>query len=372
MIPKKNILVIGRDSSAAVPDSQLYRRIKIYAQYHNFTFVVMNKGVTQVSTVDGANVILAGGSLMPIAFIKAFWTGYTELKQGKYDLVTTQDALYAGIVGWALSRLFKLPLFLQMHGDYLDNERWFSSKVGSFNRVMNYVGIFVLKRADYVRAVSNRLRTQLIENYQLNPERVISIPIGTNLDLFKQSNAVTRSRVLLFAQRLLPEKCPMLFAEVVTTIMKQYSDVSVAIAGDGSLKETLVDYFTREGVLDRAVFHGAVAQETLVKLYQQSYAYIHTADWEGWGMPMIEAMAAGCPVVTTDTGCAGEAVRHNETGLVTAVNDREALTYEINRLLTDTELWNTLSTQGIKESVEWSFATLARKNMEWYAIETKH
>ena len=369
MIPKKNILVIGRDSSAAVVDSQLYRRIKLYAQYHQFTFVVMNKGGAQVVMVDSAKVILPGGAILPVAFVKAFWYGYKELKSGDYNLVTTQDALYAGIVGWILSRLFKLPLFLQMHGDYLDNERWFSSNVGTFNRAMNHVGIFVLKRAEYVRAVSSRLRTQLIKNYKLIPERVISIPIGTNLELFKTSNTTSRGKVLLFAQRLLPEKCPMLFAEVVTTAMKNHSNVTVAIAGDGILKEDLVNYFTHEGVIDRVVFHGAVPQEKLVELYQQSFVYIHTADWEGWGMPMIEAMAAGCPVVTTDTGCAGEAVRHNETGLVTAINDTEALIHEVERLLTDKALWNKLSTQGVIEAEQWSFDTLARKNMEWYANE---
>ena len=88
-------------------------------------------------------------------------------------------------------------------------------------------------------------------------------------------------------------------------------------------------------------------------------------------MPMIEAMAAGTPVVTTDTGCAGEAVRDKETGLVVAVNDREGLIRETETLLTDEALWNRLSQASSEEAVFWSFDTLARKNMEWYANEIK-
>jgi len=372
MIQSKKILVIGRDSSAAVVGSQLHTRIKMYAQYHQFTFVIMNTGAAQETTVDSARIILAGGKTLPTAFIKTLWRGYKELKSAQYDLVTTQDVLYAGLVGYILSRYFHLPLFAQMHGDYLDNERWFNSNVGRFNRAMNGVGIFVLKRADFVRAVSERLRTQLITSYGLKPERIISIPIGTNLGLFQTSDTTIRRKSLLFAQRLLPEKCALLFAEVATALMQKYHDVTIDIAGDGMLKDEMVDYFTKAGVIDRLTFHGAVPQATLVSLYQQSYIYLHTADWEGWGMPMIESMAAGTPVVTTDTGCAGEAVRHNETGLVTAINDKQALIRETEMLLTDEALWNRLSTQGLSEAVLWSFDSLARKNMEWYATEIKN
>lgn len=367
----KHILVIGRDSSAIVPGSQLHTRIKLYAQYHHFTFVVMNAGAPQEATVDTARVILAGGKSLPGAFFKALWRGYKELKTGQYDLVTTQDVLYAGLVGYVLSRHFRLPLFAQMHGDYLDNPQWWSSNVGRFNRAMNGVGVFVLKRADLVRAVSGRLRTQLIKTYGLKPERVISIPIGTDLKLFQKSDTAVRKKSLLFAQRLLPEKCALLFTEVATAVMKQHPDVTTDIAGDGMLKDQMVEYFKNAGVLERVTFHGAVPQAALVSLYQQSYVYLHTADWEGWGMPMIEAMAAGTPTVTTDTGCAGEAVRHEETGLVTDIDDKEALIKETSRLLTDEALWNRLSTQASKEALHWSFDSLARKNMEWYATELK-
>ncbi len=371
MIESRKILVIGRDSSAVVTGSQLHTRIKKYAQFHQFTFVVMNAGPVQETTIDSARIILTGGQTLPTAFLRSLWRGYKELKSGRYDLVTTQDVLYSGLVGYILSRYFRLPLFVQIHGDYLDNERWFSSNVGRFNRAMNRVGIFILKRADFVRAVSERLRTQLIASYGLKPERIISIPIGTDLGLFQTSDTQVRRKSLLFAQRLLPEKCALLFTEVATAIMQKYADVTTYIAGDGMLKDEMVEYFTKAGVIDRVTFHGAVPQATLVSLYQQSYIYLHTADWEGWGMPMIEAMAAGTPVVTTDTGCAGEAVRHNETGLVTAVDDKEALIHETEVLLTDESLWNRLSKQGPLEAANWSFESLARKNMEWYGTKIK-
>ncbi|MEY2665236.1 MAG: hypothetical protein RLZZ480_341 [Candidatus Parcubacteria bacterium] len=346
--------------------SQFSKRISEYATHHDFTFVVMNEGVRQERTVQGTRVIVPGGKTLVSAFLKTLWEGQRQLKSESYDLITTQDVLYAGLVGYVLSRLFKKPLFVQVHGDYLGNERWFKSNVGRFNRLMNPVGEYVLKRAEQVRVVSGRLRADFITRYQLAPERVISIPIGTDLTVFRPSGEEARAPQIFFAQRLIPEKCPRLFAEVAASVMKELPTVTTTIAGDGFMKEELSSYFNQEGVGERVTFLGAVPHADLVRLYQTSKVYLHTADWEGWGMPMIEAMAAGCPVVTTDTGCAGEAVRHEETGLVTAINDKEALIRETKRLLTDEILWNRLSTNGIGEAHEWSFATLTNKNMEWY------
>lgn len=370
MIPRKKILVIGRDSTAATEGSQLYKRIKTYAEYHDFTFVVMNKGEAKQVSIGDTRVVLTGGKTLPTSFFKALFSSLKEMKNGKYDAVSPQDVLYAGTIGYLVSRLFKVPLFIQVHGDYLGNERWFSSKVGYFNRLMNGVGTFILLRAEHVRVVSARLQADLFNKYPLKKERFISIPIGTDLRLFTSHGNEPREKVLFFAQRLIPEKCPMLFAEVATAALQKHPDVSVKIAGNGSMEEEMRNYFAQAGVLERVTFCGAVPQDVLARLYLTAYVYIHTADWEGWGMPMVEAMAAGCPVVTTDTGCAGEAIRHEETGLVTAINDTEALIHSVERLLTDNELWERMSKNGIKESEQWSFESLARKNMEWYGTNS--
>ena len=326
----------------------------------------MNRGERKVVSVGQSKVILAGGKTLIGAFLSALKEAWLQARKQKFAVVTTQDVLYAGVVGFVISKRFKLPYYVQVHGDHLDNERWFKSEVGKFNRLMNHVGKFLLKRADGIRAVSDRLKKQLVTNYSIAPEKIISIPIGTDLQKFASANNDVRKRRIFFAQRLIHEKCPMLFAEVVKEVIDEFEDVTVGIAGDGFLREEMEAYFAEHNLTDNVTFYGQLTQEELAKLYNTSYCYIHTADWEGWGMPMIEAMAAGCPVVTTDTGCAGEAVRHNETGLVTAVNDKEALVAETKRLFADEQLWQSLVSASREEAKRWSFASLTEENMNWY------
>jgi glycosyltransferase involved in cell wall biosynthesis len=316
--------------------------------------------------LEHGKIILAGGDSLIGAFLNAFKVIRKEMKHVDYQVITTQDVLYAGLVGYIISKMYHRPLYVQMHGDHLDNPRWFQSKVGKFNRAMNVVGKFILKRADAVRVVSSRLRNQIIQNYNIKPEKIISIPIGTDISNFAGGENEKREPRIFFAQRLIHEKCPLLFCQIVKEVMDEYPHVTVGIAGEGFLQPEMEAFFTQHGLRERVTFYGKVSQSELPKLYRTSYCYIHTADWEGWGMSMIEAMAAGCPVVTTDTGCAGEAIRHNETGLVTAVNDKEALVRETKRLFADSTLWESLAKNGLEEAKEWSFDTLAKKNMEWY------
>lgn len=364
---RKHILSVGRDSSVAEAGSQLYKRFLVYDQYHTFTHVVINPGERTEIKIGSSKIVLAGGR----SLVGAFWNGLREVrrqvKSEEFALVTTQDVLYAGLVGYLTARRFRLPLFVQVHGDHLDNERWFKSEVGKFNRIMNGVGKFILRRADAIRAVSERLKAQLVANYGIPSERIISIPIGTDLTLFSETSVAGRKQSIFFAQRLIHEKCPMLFAQVCKEVCDAFPNVTVEIAGDGFMREKMEAYFDEQRMTEKVTFLGNVDQETLAKLYNTAYCYLHTADWEGWGMPMIEAMASGCPVVTTDTGCAGEAVRDGETGFVTDINDKDALVEKTKRLFAEPQLWQQLSKNSKIEADTWSFARLAEKNMQWYA-----
>ena len=366
---RRIILSIGRDSSIGVVGSPFYNRMQVYSASHTFIQIVIAVGTPRELRIGDSSVYLTGGSNMATAFYKAFVKAWRLARTEKIDIVTTQDVLYAGLVGFLISRRFSLPLFVQLHGDYLDNPLWFASRVGTLNRVMNVVGKYILRRAASVRVVSARLRAQIITQFGLPDVRVRSIPIGTDLDIFAAVSHTARVKRVLFVGRLLPEKEPLLFCAVAATILERQSDFTVGIAGEGFMRTEMETFFANKGLLERCHFYGNLELSAVAELYATSFCYIHTASWEGWGMPMIEAMAAGCPVVTTDSGCAGEAIRHLDTGMVSPVGDKLALIAHAEAIIADTELWNAIVSNGRTESAIWSATNLTNKLMKWYESE---
>jgi glycosyltransferase involved in cell wall biosynthesis len=73
-------------------------------------------------------------------------------------------------------------------------------------------------------------------------------------------------------------------------------------------------------------------------LLAQADAYVLSSDYEGWGRVLIEAMVVGLPIVTTNVGCAGEVVKHEQHGLVVPTRDEKALEKALLRMATDRAL----------------------------------
>jgi glycosyltransferase involved in cell wall biosynthesis len=89
----------------------------------------------------------------------------------------------------------------------------------------------------------------------------------------------------------------------------------------------------------RVVFHGFVPRPELIDLYYDADVFSFAPIWnEGFGIPPIEAMAAGTPVVATRSGAIPEIVRDQQTGFLVTKNDPRALADNILKLLGDQEL----------------------------------
>lgn len=360
------ILSIGSDVSIFDPDSNFRNRIKLYHSYHDIDTLVLGAGRRRSTKLAGNLVEQPGGRNRVFAFVKTFYSALRLTRRHRYDLVLTQDVLYAGLVGFVVARLRNLPLVTQLHGDYLDNREWFESGIGTFNRVMNPIGRYVLRHSDGVRGVSERIRQRTISRFGVSPEKIISSPIGTNASFFSKG-LEAREGILLFVGRLLPEKNPHLFVESVAEVMRTHGDsIRAVLVGGGPLERDLRWLVKTRSLERRFEFVGQGDHEDLARWYQRAKCLVHTADWEGWGIPMIEAIASGCPVVTTDTGAAGEAIRDRETGLVVPVNDPDAIVRAICLLLDDQQLWHQLSENGVLEAERWSFEQLTKRTMEFY------
>ncbi len=213
--------------------------------------------------------------------VKAALRILSEVEQEEFDTVSAQDPFFIGMLAWYVARRHRARFNVQVHAD-LDGQSF----------VRHILAHVVLRHADSVRVVSERIKGQVVRMGVVAP--VMVLPLYVDISRFK---AVERrpERMVLWVGRFEEEKDPLL----ALTILKQV-DAKLVMLGKGSLEQTLKG---RAAGMD-VEFPGW--QDPLPYLARAT-AVLCTSPTESWGLSIVEALAAGVPVVSLDVGIAREA-----------------------------------------------------------------
>ncbi|HUJ35339.1 MAG TPA: glycosyltransferase [Solirubrobacteraceae bacterium] len=142
---------------------------------------------------------------------------------------------------------------------------------------------------------------------------------------------------LLSVGRIDPEKNPLLLADVLAQALRQDPRWRLEVCGDGPLRSALGRRLERLGIADRAVLHGHLPLDGgLWDLYRASHALLHVSLTEGVPQVLLEAFAAGLPVVATAVGGVPETVAGR--GLVIPPADAPTAATALQRVVADPEL----------------------------------
>jgi len=259
------------------------------------------------------------------------------------DIITTQDPIFCGIAGLALKYRYGKPLLVQVHGDYIDNRYWLEDRKVRY--VLNFIGKQVLKRADAVRVVSERVKRRLLGT-GIREERIFKLPIAVDVKKFSRAGNGGKIRqkfsdydnIVLFVGRLAREKNLENLLIAAANVLDKFPKTLFLIVGDGPEREKLEEFARKLNISRNVVFEGAVEHDVLPAYYGACDVFVLPSDHEGWGLVVIEALAAGRPVVTTDVGLAGEVVRDGECGFVIPKRNPAMLAERIIKLLGSEEL----------------------------------
>jgi glycosyltransferase involved in cell wall biosynthesis len=254
------------------------------------------------------------------------------LKRG-FDLVHLHGTR-AGFFGTlAVRGVSPRPLVVYtVHG--LSCSRRASAPVRQF---FGWVERFVARRADRVISVSERDRRFGIEHGLFPSERTLSIPNGIDLDAFPVPLPPPFSRPggaeVVTLARLVPQKGLRYLVEAARRVVERHPQVRFTVFGDGPERRALAAQAARLGLGDRFRLAGAAANAAAEL---GSYdLFVLPSLWEGMPISLLEAMAAGRPVIATAVSGSTELVIDRETGLLVRPGDTAALADAIDALLGD-------------------------------------
>lgn len=198
--------------------------------------------------------------------------------------------------------------------------------------------MLIQPRTHRMTAVSEDVKKRLVRYEGLSEEKIAVVYNGVepSPNLSREEKSALRNELGVpddaflvgSVGRIDPIKNYPLFVNSLTDIMSQRKDIWGVVVGDGPSHQSLKRLIEARGVEDRFRLPGY--RSDAGKLIQCMDLFILCSVSEGTSMALLEAMAAGVPVVVTDVGGSPEIVVRNETGWVVPSNDRKALTEAIN------------------------------------------
>lgn len=234
--------------------------------------------------------------------------------------ISCQDPFFTGLAGLFLRR--KLPqatLLIQLHTDV--TSPWYISH-NIKNRIRFAMAGFILKRADKIRVVSERIKSGIIKEWGIEQDKIVIDSIKVDLEEFggKADSAATEdlrrkyskfSKIVLVASRLEPEKDIVTALKAWSRVVKDKHDWGLLIIGDGSQLEELELQAKSLGLDHNVIFEGWTDQ--LALYYKIVDLFLMTSLYEGYGLTLKEASLSGTKIVTTDVGIASELAKDGKT-----------------------------------------------------------
>jgi glycosyltransferase involved in cell wall biosynthesis len=222
---------------------------------------------------------------------------------------------------------------------------------------------FLAKRTDRLIAVSEEVRDELVAMGVAPAERFEVVRLGFDLSPFlvedperSERRARLRSELgipsdaplVTLIARLVPIKRVDRFLRVAVRLADR-ADVRFLIVGDGELREALLASEEARALGERLTWAGF--RRDIPDVCFASDVVALTSDNEGTPVSLIEALAAGTPVVSTNVGGVASVVRDEQTGLLASAEDEQGLAEAIARVLDDAQLAERLSTGGRRHAL---------------------
>ncbi len=230
------------------------------------------------------------------------------------------------------------------------------------------------QRASAIIAISESTKSDLLQYYRLDPAKITVIPEAAASHMRPQSRERIETvrthyglpeRYLLAVGTIEPRKnlsrvvdaCGPLFAQGL-------ADGLVIVGSKGWLYEEFFRHLEASPYRERIVLPGFVAEEDLPAVYAGASITVQASLYEGFGLPVLEAMACGSPV------CASAASSLPEVGGDAACyfdpNDTAAMTNALQKLLRDQALRQSMSQHGLDRAATFSWERTARETLALY------
>jgi glycosyltransferase involved in cell wall biosynthesis len=307
------VITIGTDRKLFEEGSAVRARAMQYAAgMDELHIVVMSLSSLRLSETHIGNLhIYPTSSHFRLSYI---WDAYRLGKRiarernllPESSVVSAQDPFETGLPAYFLHKKFGLPLQLQIHTDLFDAR---FRRHSLLNRIRVAIARHIIPRAQGIRVVSEPIMMSLQGEFPSLSASVDILPIFVDSEAIASAISEKNVRnlyphfscIVVMVSRLAPEKRIDVALSVFKRVLEAIPGAGLIVVGDGPERKHLEICAESYGLTGSVVFAG---WQDPIPYYKAADAFLFSSEYEGYGMSLVEAAAAGVPIVSTKVGIA--------------------------------------------------------------------
>ncbi len=232
----------------------------------------------------------------------------------------------------------------------------------------------IIQNVDGIITVSEYSKRDILRFFPIDPNKIFVTPLAADsiyrpLDkdycknLLKSKYSLEKPFILYIGGFSARKNVKALINSFIKIISNTNEDYNLVIAG---AKKDLGEYLSSEYsyLASKIIFTGFIPQEELPVFYNACEVFVYPSLYEGFGLPPLEAMSCGAPVITSNVTSIPEVVENS--GLLINPYSEDELTQSLEKLLNDESLRKNLSESGLKQASKFSWKITAEKTFEAY------
>lgn len=287
----------------------------------------------------------------------------TSLKKNKIQVVLAQYGPTGHRI-LSICKFLKLPLIVHFHG-YDASVKYIIEQHNNYKEVFSY--------ASKIIAVSKQMESKLID-LGCNPTKIVYNPCAPHDDFLSIEPKFSKKQFVSVG-RFTNKKAPYYTILAFKKVIEKHPDTKLIMAGSGVLFNTCKNLVSFYGLENSIEFVGVINKEKYMSLLEESLAFIqhsvtaNDGDMEGTPVAVLEASAAGLPVVSTVHAGIPDVIDDGKTGLLSIEHDVDAMSENMLKIINNFDLAKELGKSG-KTKIKKQFSLAKHLSMLQETIES--
>jgi glycosyltransferase involved in cell wall biosynthesis len=241
-------------------------------------------------------------------------------------------------------------------------------------RYLQLMTRYSARHAAAITVISQSTKNDVVEFYGIAPERIQVVYCGVDeqfrqlaaaeIEEFRASKGLP-ARYILYLGTLEPRKNVAQLVRAFAALPPAGRPKLVIAGAKGWGYADLFAAAEQSGIRSDIIFPGYVAQQELPLWYNAAELFVYPSHYEGFGLPLAEAMACGTPSITSNVSSLPEVAGH--AALTVAPADTQGLTDAIERVLSDAQLRAQLKERGVAQAAQFTWRRVAEQTAQVYA-----